>query len=87
RKVGELEDFGAAAAGNSGMDVDAPEFSAAQMADGSRLIERFLAEFTGTPGLDSMPADSVAQRVSELRAKYDSDIAANRWVQHVIATL
>ncbi|KAJ1733683.1 hypothetical protein LPJ61_001436, partial [Coemansia biformis] len=64
-----------------------PEFSKAQMADGSRLIERFLAEFAGTPGLEGMPPDGVAQRVNELRAKYDSDIATNPWVQHVIATL
>ncbi|KAJ2772148.1 MSH2 protein, partial [Coemansia nantahalensis] len=87
RKVGELENFGAAPAGDADMDVDAAEFPAAQMADGSRLIERFLAEFTGTPGLEAMPPDAVAQRVNELRAKYDSDIAANPWVQHVIATL
>ncbi|KAJ2050984.1 MSH2 protein [Coemansia sp. S16] len=92
RKVEELEDFGVKDAGGEAqaMDVDSPEsvtFTKRQMADGSRLIELFLSEFTNTPGLSDMASDQIALRVNELRAKYDSDISANAWVQHVIATL
>ncbi|KAJ2637628.1 hypothetical protein GGF44_002921 [Coemansia sp. RSA 1694] len=57
------------------------------MADGSKLIETFMSEFTNTPGLSEMASDQIAQRVIELRAKYDNEISANAWVQHVIATL
>ncbi|KAJ2908188.1 MSH2 protein, partial [Coemansia aciculifera] len=89
RKVEELEDFGGAK--DQAMDVDgateSDAFSKQQMADGSRLIEVFLSEFTNTPGLSEMASNQIAQRVNELRAKYDSEIAANAWVQHVIATL
>ncbi|KAJ2023843.1 MSH2 protein, partial [Coemansia sp. S3946] len=92
RKVEELEDFGVKDAGGEAqaMDVDSSEsvtFTKRQMADGSRLIELFLSEFTNTPGLSDMASDQIALRVNELRAKYDSDISANAWVQHVIATL
>ncbi|KAJ2742168.1 MSH2 protein [Coemansia sp. BCRC 34301] len=87
RKVEELEDFGVK---DQAMDVDSTDndtFSKKQMADGSKLIEVFLSEFTNTPGLEEMASDQIAQRVAELRAKYDSEISANAWVQHVIATL
>ncbi|KAJ2578127.1 MSH2 protein, partial [Coemansia sp. RSA 1836] len=87
RKVEELEDFGAK---DQAMDVDSAgsdSFSKQQMADGSKLIETFMSEFTNTPGLSEMASDQIAQRVIELRAKYDNEISANAWVQHVIATL
>ncbi|KAJ2334173.1 MSH2 protein [Coemansia sp. RSA 2681] len=87
RKVEELEDFGAK---DQAMDVDSAgsdSFSKQQMADGSKLIEAFMSEFTNTPGLSEMASDQIAQRVIELRAKYDNEISANAWVQHVIATL
>ncbi|KAJ1664916.1 MSH2 protein [Coemansia sp. RSA 1813] len=92
RKVEELEDFGGKSAqddegGSSEMDVDKSEFSKDEMASGSRTIELFLAEFTATPGLGEMAPENIAKRVNELRAKYESDISANRWVQNVIATL
>ncbi|KAJ2064072.1 MSH2 protein [Coemansia sp. S146] len=92
RKVEELEDFGVKDVGSEAqaMDVDSPgsvTFTKKQMADGSKLIELFLSEFTNTPGLSDMASDQIALRVNELRAKYDSDISANAWVQHVIATL
>ncbi|KAJ2353929.1 hypothetical protein IWW50_006174, partial [Coemansia erecta] len=87
RKVEELEDFGTAKKQETEMDVDKQEFSKAQMADGSKLIERFLSEFTETPDLAGMKAEDVSKRVNELRAKYEGDIAANPWVQNVIATL
>ncbi|KAJ1824509.1 MSH2 protein [Coemansia sp. RSA 2671] len=90
RKVEELEDFGAKDAGGDAMDVDSPGsdvFTKKQMAEGSKLIELFLSEFSSTPGLSDMASDQIALRVNELRAKYDSDISANAWVQHVIATL
>ncbi|KAJ2836276.1 MSH2 protein [Coemansia sp. 'formosensis'] len=91
RKVEELEDFGVKDGGDDqAMDVDTPGsavFTKQQMADGSKLIELFLTEFTSTPGLSEMASDQVALRVNELRAKYDSGIAANAWVQNVIATL
>ncbi|KAJ2753881.1 MSH2 protein [Coemansia pectinata] len=92
RKVEELEDFGVKDADGEAqaMDVDSPgsaTFTKKQMADGSKLIELFLSEFTNTPGLPDMASDQIALRVNELRAKYNSDISANAWVQHVIATL
>ncbi|KAJ2504643.1 hypothetical protein GGI11_007290 [Coemansia sp. RSA 2049] len=69
------------------MDVDKDEFSKDEMANGSHIIERFLGEFTATPGLDKMDPENIAKRVNELRGKYESDISANRWVQNVIASL
>ncbi|KAI9506275.1 MSH2 protein [Coemansia spiralis] len=88
RKVEELEDFGGKAADeSSAMEVDKQEFTKEEMANGSRLIEQFLSEFTATPGLGEMAPNSIAQRVNELRTKYETEIAANRWVQNVIATL
>ncbi|KAJ2849301.1 MSH2 protein [Coemansia erecta] len=90
RKVEELEDFGGKCAdrgAENAMDVDGAEFSKDEMASGSRTIELFLAEFTATPGLAELPPQSVAERVNELRAKYESEISANRWVQNVISTL
>ncbi|KAJ2162496.1 MSH2 protein [Coemansia sp. RSA 552] len=88
RKVEELEDFGPQSVKETGdsMDVDT-RFPKDVVAKGSKLIERFLAEFTATPGLAQMPADGVARRVTELKAKYDGDITANAWVQNVIDTL
>ncbi|KAJ2450981.1 MSH2 protein [Coemansia sp. RSA 2336] len=82
RKVDELEDFGPAKT----MDVCEP-FTKAQMAEGSRVMERFLSEFTSTPGLAEMSPEDVSKRVNELRAKHQHDIDANAWVQHIIATL
>ncbi|KAJ2139573.1 MSH2 protein [Coemansia sp. RSA 353] len=87
RKVEELEDFGSAKPQETKMDVDNAEFSKEIMANGSRLIERFLSEFTNTPELAEMDAGRVSKRVKELKDKYESDIASNAWVQHVIATL
>ncbi|KAJ2369928.1 MSH2 protein [Coemansia sp. RSA 2611] len=87
RKVEELEDFESTKKLETDMDVDQQAFSKAQMADGSKLIEQFLAEFTSTPNLAELSAEDVAQRVNELRAKYESDIGSNPWVQNVIATL
>ncbi|KAJ1742373.1 MSH2 protein [Coemansia sp. RSA 1086] len=82
RKVDELEDFGPARS----MDVCEP-FTKVQMAEGSQVMERFLSEFTGTPGLAEMSPEDVAKRVNALRAKYQHDIDGNAWVQHIIATL
>ncbi|KAJ2692729.1 MSH2 protein [Coemansia sp. RSA 1285] len=89
RKAEELEDFGGKGPGDgsSEMDVDKDEFSKDEMANGSHIIERFLGEFTATPGLDKMDPENIAKRVNELRGKYESDISANRWVQNVIASL
>ncbi|KAJ2121086.1 MSH2 protein [Coemansia sp. RSA 720] len=87
RKVEELEDFGSSKLPETEMDVDNAEFPKELMARGSKLIERFLSEFTNTPDLAEMDADRVSKRVKELKDKYESDIASNAWVQHVIATL
>ncbi|KAJ2558290.1 MSH2 protein [Coemansia sp. RSA 1933] len=89
KKVDELEDFANPPSSNAGgeMDVDKEEFSKDEMASGSRTIELFLAEFTATPGLDAMAPENIAARVNELRAKYEAEISANRWVQSVISTL
>ncbi|PIA16749.1 putative DNA mismatch repair protein Msh2, partial [Coemansia reversa NRRL 1564] len=87
RKVEELEDSGTQTTDDAAMDVDTPEFTKSEMAEGSKLIEKFLNEFTSTPGLPDMASKDVAQRVNELRSKYNSEISTNRWVQHVIATL
>ncbi|KAJ2467216.1 MSH2 protein, partial [Coemansia sp. RSA 2320] len=89
RKVEELEDFGAKDVGEASakaMEVDSLDsgkFTKQQMAAGSKTIERFLSEFTNTSGLAAMAPNQIAQRVTELRAKYDADIAANAWVQNV----
>lgn len=77
QKVGELEDTGK-------MEV---EFSQQQMAQGSRMMEEFLKAFTNTPGLSSMSPEEVAQRVNELKDKYQEEISGNPWIQHVISTL
>ncbi|KAJ2594930.1 MSH2 protein [Coemansia sp. RSA 1722] len=86
-KAEELEDFQSSS--NDKMDTDNTTqlFDSADMARGSQFIESFLAEFVGTPGLSEMPPKDVAQRVNDLRLKYDSEISTNPWIQHVIATL
>ncbi|KAJ1935878.1 MSH2 protein, partial [Linderina pennispora] len=84
RKVTELEDFSSV---DSEPKKQATEFTKAQMASGSKLIEAFLAELVATPGFSDMAGKDVAQRVVELRAKYDSQITANPWVMDVIETL
>ncbi|KAJ1934124.1 MSH2 protein, partial [Linderina macrospora] len=84
RKVTELEDF--SSVGGEPKKL-ATEFSKQQIASGSRLIEQFLTELTDTPGFGGMAGRDVAKRVVELRAKYDSQIAANPWVMNVIETL
>ncbi|KAJ1644836.1 MSH2 protein [Coemansia asiatica] len=92
-KAEELEDFQTSLADDTTMDIDCKEsggprsFDSADMARGSRFIESFLAEFVGTPGLSDMLPKDVAQRVNELRSKYDAEISSNPWIQHVIATL
>ncbi|KAJ1959900.1 MSH2 protein [Dipsacomyces acuminosporus] len=88
-KASELEDFSSAGAKGDASEkqAKAPSFTKAEMADGSKTIKRFLKEFNGTPGLAELPPKDVAQRVSELKAKYDAEIASNAWVQHVINDL
>ncbi|KAI8321206.1 DNA mismatch repair protein [Martensiomyces pterosporus] len=92
RKVSELEDFSSVRGKQeAGSDDSAAkqqrQFAKEEMADGSRMIERFLREFNDTPGLAEMPSKAVAQRVDELKAKYSHEIASNAWVQHVIDDL
>ncbi|KAJ1884032.1 MSH2 protein, partial [Kickxella alabastrina] len=77
RKVDELEDK---EFGNAEEDVRMEEaFGKNVMAEGSRLIEMFLAEFTETEGLDTMHPEQIAARVNELEAKYRTEISANPW--------
>ncbi|KAJ1944158.1 MSH2 protein [Kickxella alabastrina] len=85
RKVDELEDK---ELGDAEEDVRMEEaFGKNVMAEGSRLIELFLAEFTETEGLDTMHPEQIAARVNELEAKYRTEISANPWVQSIISTL
>ncbi|KAJ1722485.1 MSH2 protein [Coemansia erecta] len=93
RKADELEDFGTT---DADMQTDQqeedegakqPVFDKDEVARGSRTIEMFLAEFAATPGLPDMPPNDIAQRINDLRAKYDGEIAQNPWVQHIIETL
>ncbi|KAJ1720718.1 MutS-like protein [Coemansia erecta] len=94
RKADELEDFGTT---DADMQTDQqqkeeeeeeegakqPVFDKGEVARGSRTIEMFLAEFAATPGLPDMPPNDIAQRINDLRAKYDGEIAQNPWLARV----
>ncbi|KAJ3300092.1 MutS-like protein [Borealophlyctis nickersoniae] len=80
RKAAELEDF-------SGADeeIHRPwKSSKEEIEAGNVLIERFLTDFAGIPGLKSMDCDAATEALKDLKSRYSAELNANTFVMEVV---
>ncbi|EXX77808.1 hypothetical protein RirG_020390 [Rhizophagus irregularis DAOM 197198w] len=68
------------------MEIDGKTtFSKEEIEEGSTIIEEFMKEIANTPNIESMDYQSIIERISIVRNKYQERIESNSWCQDVIA--
>ncbi|CAB4489452.1 uncharacterized protein OCT59_011139 [Rhizophagus irregularis] len=83
RKEKQLEDV---TKHENTMEIDGKTtFSKEEIEEGSTIIEEFMKEIANTPNIESMDYQSIIERISIVRNKYQERIESNSWCQDVIA--